>query len=205
MANVTIYGVPQSTYVRSCRMVCIEKGVSYDLEPLVPQSGEMLALNPTGRVPAFRHGDLLLEETSAIARYIDEAFPGTRLQPEEPAKRAQMNLWMSLTADNLYQTMIRDIILPRLGIVEKPEDAIVEAGKVLEAQLKRTDDTLQQRPYLAGDTLTLADLFLVPILFWVEKTPEGQTSLSKAQALNRWYQKIGERKSFNETNPPMPG
>ncbi|MGI9418768.1 MAG: glutathione S-transferase family protein, partial [Geminicoccaceae bacterium] len=151
------------------------------------------------------HGDLLLQETSAIARYIDEAFPGTRLQPEDAVGRAQMNLWISLTADNFYQTMIRDIVLPRLGIVEKPEDAIVEAGKVLEAQLKRTDDTLQQRPYLAGDTLTLADLFLVPILFWVEKTPEGQTSLSKAQALNRWYQKIGERKSFNETNPPMPG
>ncbi|MGI9420863.1 MAG: glutathione S-transferase family protein, partial [Geminicoccaceae bacterium] len=154
MANVTIYGVPQSTYVRSCRMVCIEKGVSYDLEPLVPQSGEMLALNPTGRVPAFRHGDLLLQETSAITRYIDEAFPGTRLQPEEPAKRAQMNLWMSLTADNFYQTMIRDIVLPRLGLIEKPEAAIVEAGKVLETQLERTDETLQQRSFLAGDGLT---------------------------------------------------
>ncbi|MGI9499242.1 MAG: glutathione S-transferase family protein [Geminicoccaceae bacterium] len=205
MSDVTIYGIPQSTYVRSCRMTCIEKGVGYDLDPLMPQSEEMLALNPTGRVPALRHGDLLLQETSAIARYIDEAFPGSKLQPDDAAGRAQMNLWMSLTADNFYQTMIRDIVLPRLGLVEKPEEAIVEAGKTLEAQLKRTDETLQQRPYLAGDALSLADLFLAPILFWIEKTPEGQAALLKFPALNSWYGKIGERKSFKETDPPMPG
>lgn len=205
MADVKIYGVPQSTYVRTCRLACSEKGVSYDLEPLMPQSEEMLALNPTGRVPAFRHGDLLLQETSAITRYIDEAFPGPALQPTDAAERAQMNLWMSLTADNFYQTMIRDIVLPRLGVVEKPEEAIVEAGKTLDAQLKRTDETLQQRSYLAGDSLTLADLFLTPILFWLEKTPEGQATFNKVPAVQGWYQKIGERQSFKETDPPMPG
>lgn len=185
-------------------MTCIEKGVGYDLAPLMPQSEEMLALNPTGRVPAFRHGDLLLQETSAIARYIDETFPGPKLQPDDAAGRAQMNLWMSLIADNFYQTMIRDIVLPRLGIVEKPEEVIVEAGKTLEAQLKRTDENLKLHPYLAGDALSLADLWLVPILFWIEKTPEGQAALPKVPAVNSWYKKIGERKSFKETDPPMP-
>lgn len=205
MSDVTIYGIPQSTYVRSCRMTCIEKGVGYDLDPLMPQSEEMLALNPTGRVPALRHGDLLLQETSAIARYVDEIFPGPKLQPDDAAGRAQMNLWMSLTAGNFYPTMIRDIVLPRLGLIEKPEEAIVEAGKTLEAQLKRTDETLQQRPYLAGDALSLADLFLAPILFWIEKTPEGQAALLNFPTLNSWYGKIVERKSFKETDPPMPG
>ena len=205
MGDVIIYGIPQSTYVRSCRMTCIEKGVSYDLDPLMPQSEEMLALNPTGRVPTFRHGDLLLQETSAIARYIDETFPGPKLQPDDAPGRAQMNLWMSLTADNFYQTMIRDIVLPRLGLVEKPEEAIVDAGKTLEGQLKRTDENLQQRTYLAGDALTLADLFLAPILFWIEKTPEGQASLPKVPALTGWYDRISERPSFKKTDPPMPG
>ena len=205
MGDVTIYGIPQSTYVRSCRMVCIEKGVSYDLEPLMPQSEDMLALNPTGQVPAFRHGDLLLQEASAISRYVDETFPGPKLQPDDAAARAQMNLWMSLTADHFYQTMIRDIVLPRLGIIEKPEEAIVEAGKRLEAQLERTDQNLQQNAYLAGEDLTLADLFLVPILFWIEKTPEGQASMPKVPAVRNWYEKIGEQPSFKETAPPMPG
>ncbi|MEL6963197.1 MAG: glutathione S-transferase family protein [Pseudomonadota bacterium] len=205
MSDVTIYGIPQSTYVRSCCMVCIEKGVSYDLDPLVPQSVDMLALNPTGQVPAFRHGDLLLQEAGAIARYVDETFPARKLQPDDAAGRAQMNLWMSLTGDRFYQTMIRDIVLPRLGVVEKPVEAIVEAGKTLEAQLKRTDQNLQQHAYLAGDDLTLADLFLIPILFWIKKTPEGQAAFPKVPALSSWYEKIGERPSFKETDPPVPG
>lgn len=205
MGDVTIYGIPQSTYVRSCCMACIEKGVSYDLEPLMPQSEDMLALNPTGQVPAFRHGDLLLQEASAISRYVDETFPAPKLQPDGAAARARMNLWMSLTADHFYQTMIRDIVLPRLGIIEKPEEAIVEAGKRLEAQLERTDQNLQQYAYLAGEDLTLADLFLVPILFWIEKTPEGQASMPNVPAVRGWYEKVGERPSFKETTPSMPG
>ena len=205
MGDVTIYGMPQSTYVRSCRMACIEKGVSYDLEPLLPQSEDMLALNPTGQVPAFRHGDLLLQEAGAIVRYVDEAFPGSQLQPDDVAGRAQMNLWMSLTADRFYQTMIRDIVLPRLGVIEKPEQTIIDAGKTLQQQLERTDQNLQKHAYLAGNDLTLADLFLVPILFWIGKTPEGQASMPKVPAVRSWYEKVVERPSFKETAPPIPG
>ena len=32
MADVKIYGAPQSTYVRTARMICEEKGIDYDLE-----------------------------------------------------------------------------------------------------------------------------------------------------------------------------
>ncbi len=205
MSDVTIYGAPQSTYVRSCRMVCVEKGVSYDLEPFAPQSPEIRALNPTGQVPAFKHGDLLLQEASAICRYVDEAFPGGKLQPDDIKARAQMNLWMSLTADRFYQTMIRDIILPRFGVIEKSDDEIAGAAKVLEEQLKRTDKSLSERPYLAGDELTLADLFLVPILFWLKITPEGKAAIPGHAAVGRWYQDIAERESFKQTMPPMPG
>lgn len=205
MSDVTIYGAPQSTYLRSCCMACVEKGVSYDLQPHAPQSPEMLALNPTGQVPAFKHRDLLLQESSAIARYIDEAFPGEKLQPDDLAARAQMNLWMSLTADRFYQTMIRDIVLPRFGMIEKSDDQIASAAKIFETQLKRTDETLAEHAFLAGDKLTLADLFLVPILFWIKMTPEGQTSMPAYGAVDRWYQGIAGRPSFEQTMPPMPG
>jgi glutathione S-transferase len=186
-------------------MACVEKGIAYELEPYAPQSPEILALNPTGQLPAFRHGDLVLQEASAIARYLDEGFAGPKLQPDDLLSRAQMNLWMSLTGDRFYQTMIRDIVLPRLGIIEKCDEEIGEAAKNFDAQLGRTDETLQSRPYLAGGDLTFADLFLVPILFWVEMTPEGKAAMPRYPTLGRWYQGIADRPSFKETVPPMPG
>jgi len=42
-------------------------------------------------VPALQHGDFMLYETNAIAAYVDEVFPGAKLTPADPRKRARMN------------------------------------------------------------------------------------------------------------------
>lgn len=205
MAEVVIYGMAQSTYVRTCRLVCEEKGIGYERRDAAPHSPELLRYNPTGKMPGFEHGELILWETSAITRYLDETFGGTRLQPADPVARARMNCWISMVNDSFYQTIIRDIVLPRFGIIPLDEARIAQAGEKLERLLQIAEQTLQTSPYLAGDQLTLADLFLAPILFWLEKTPEGQARLPKCPALGRWYQAISERKSFGATVPPMPG
>jgi glutathione S-transferase len=174
MADVTIYGFAQSTYVRTCCMTCVEKGVGYERREARPHSPEILAYNPTGKMPGFQHGDLVLWETSAITRYLDEAFGGADLQPQDPVARARMNCWISMVNDVVYQTMIRDIVAPRFGFAEADEAKIKAATEKLERQLKLADDALHKSPYLAGEQLTLADLFLAPIIFWLEKTPEDR-------------------------------
>lgn len=68
MTDVVIYGFAQSSYVRTTRLVCEEKGVAYELAPVEFGSPAHLELHPFGKIPAFRHGDLVLHETSAIAR-----------------------------------------------------------------------------------------------------------------------------------------
>lgn len=186
-------------------MVCEEKGIAYERTDVAPHSPEILVCNPTGKIPGFRHGDLVLWETSAITRYLDEAFGGARMQPEDPVARAQMNLWISMINDTLYQAMIRDIVLPRFGIIDADEGKIEAAAANLEHQLQLADDTLHKSTHLAGDQLTLADLFLAPIVFWLQKTPEGQAALPKHQALGRWYETMAARPSFRGTMPPMPG
>ena len=204
MAEVTIYGMPLSTYVRTARMTCHEKGVSYDLDPLAPQSEEILALNPTGKLPAFRHGDLVLYETSAITRYIDEAFDGPALQPQDALGRAPMNKWISEINDTIYRVMIREIVLPRFGFAEANDEAISESAKTMAAQLGRIDATLRDSQYLAGNALTLADLFLLPILYWLQVTPEGKAALPDYAAIGRWNDAVGERESCKATVPPAP-
>ena len=204
MAEVTIYGMAQSTYVRTCRLVCEEEGIPYERRDAAPHSPEILRYNPTGKMPGFQHGDLILWETSAITRYLDETLGDARLQPSDPVVRARMNCWISMVNDSIYQAAIRDIVLPRLGIIPADEAKIGQAAEKLERLLEIADQALQKSPYLAGDRLTLADLFLAPILFWLEKTPEGQAALPKYPAVTRWYQALNERPSFKATIPPMP-
>jgi glutathione S-transferase len=186
-------------------MTCEEKGIAYQRQDMAPHSPEILAYNPTGKIPGFRHGDLILWETSAITRYLDATFGGTRLQPQDPIARAHMDCWISMVNDTLYQTTVRDIVLPRFGLVEAAETRIKQAAEQLEKLLHIADGTLQNSTYLAGDQPSLADLFLAPILFWLERTPEGQAALPKHAALTRWYQGMSRRASFEATIPPRPG
>ena len=78
MSDVTLYGFPISTYVRTARIALEEKGVKYDLNPLPPHDAELVKHQPFGKVPALKHGDFEIYETAAITRYVDEAFRGRR-------------------------------------------------------------------------------------------------------------------------------
>lgn len=91
MAAVTVYGFQVSTFVNVVRLVLYEKGVPFTFTDV---SGEMgsprhLALHPFNRVPILEHDGFLLYETTAIALYVDEAFDGPRLQPEDLRQRAR--------------------------------------------------------------------------------------------------------------------
>ena len=58
MAELEIIGAPFSNYVRSIRMLCEEKGVTYKLTPSRPQSPEVRAIHPAGQIPVMRHGNV---------------------------------------------------------------------------------------------------------------------------------------------------
>lgn len=55
---------------------------------------DYLAINPEGTIPAMTHGDLVLTESTAIMEYIDEAFPGPALMPDDPVARWRVRWWM---------------------------------------------------------------------------------------------------------------
>lgn len=108
MPDPIVYGFPRSTYVNIVRLVLTHKDVPYvfhDLEPVMGKP-EHLALHPFNRVPILRHGDFTVYETSAIASYVDEAFDGPRLTPQDVRERARMNQWVSAVNSYYYPYMI---------------------------------------------------------------------------------------------------
>ena len=85
MSHIVLYGFPRSTYVNVVRLVLEHKGLAYDFRDLESEMGKPthLALHPFNRVPVLEHGDFRLYETAAIIAYLDDAFPQSRLTPEE--------------------------------------------------------------------------------------------------------------------------
>lgn len=204
-ATVVLLGDPRSTYVRTARMGLAEKGVQYTLQAVGPHTPEILAVHPFGRVPAFRDGRLALFETSAILRYVDEAFQGTSLVPGTVRDRARCEQWVSAINAYYYDLMIRRYVLQYIfpkGADGKPDRGVIDAAvKELPEKLAVLDGAYGGRDVLAGKAISMADLFLAPILYYVEQFPEGKELLPKFANVARAQAAIRARPSFRETAP----
>ena len=206
MADLIFLGYPQSTYVRSARMACVEKGVPYTLEPAGPHSEAINAIHPFGKMPAMRHGDFTLYETAAILRYIDDVFDGPRLTPSDPKKRARMEQWISAINAYVYDAMIRRVVLAYFfAPAGGPDRAVIETGAAdAKKQVALIDEALGEGPYLLGAEVSLADLLLCPILAYFFQTPEGKGIMEATRNIPRGGAAIRARKSYQETVPPPP-
>jgi glutathione S-transferase len=200
MTQIVLIGPPQSSYVRTARMTCVEKGVPHVLEPPEMRGEAHARLHPWQKVPVLRHGDLQLYETSAIIRYIDEAFDGPRLTPTSPAARAVMEQWMSAINCYIYDETVRNYALQYIGARRRGEEPNRE---VIDAYLPRVerdfgllDDAYARSTWIAGDSLSLADLMVGPIVQTVTMCPEGPAALARRPHLARAYEAIRGRESF---------
>jgi glutathione S-transferase len=213
MGAPVVYGPAYSTYTRTARLALEEKGVDYKLEEVdiltgACQAPDHLARQPFGKVPAFNHDGFTLYETGAVARYVDESFPGPKLQPADTKRRARMNQIMSILDSYAYPALIgkivwQRVVVPLLG--EKPDetliaDAMPQVEKSVTALEALADNS---GPFLTGVELSLADLQLAPIIAYFGQTPEGQKLLAGAPRLTRWWQQISTRPSVVKTQPKL--
>jgi glutathione S-transferase len=79
----TIHGVNASPFVRKVRVAMLEKGLEYDLEPVMPigVSDEFKKLSPLGKIPVYQDGDFALPDSSCIIAYLERIHPEPRLYP----------------------------------------------------------------------------------------------------------------------------
>ena len=208
MTDVTIYGPVMSTHVRTVRLTCAEKGVSHVVEEVDFRAESYRALHPFNRVPAMRHGDFVLFESGAIGRYVDRAFPGPALQPKDVKELARMDQWMSAISDYCYQAMIRECVIQRVLVPMrggKTDEAMVKAAwPKIDYHLSVIENTLGKQQFLAGAALSLADLTLMPIIFYVKVQPEGGPLLAKHKGVSAWFDRLAARPSFGATMPEFP-
>ena len=204
MDEVILYGATYSVYVRIARLTLAEKGVPYKLVAVDVFGDEAarkahLVRQPFGKIPAFGHGAVRLYETSAICRYIDEAFEGPPLQPASPEARARMMQAISILDSYAYRTLVWDIFVER---VMKPgqggatdEAKVAAAVPMASTCLSALTDLAPDAPWLTGNRLTLADLHAAPMIDYFLQAPEGRM-LGDHPRLARWWSAMAARQSM---------
>jgi glutathione S-transferase len=209
MAELQIIGAPQSNFVWACRIACGEKGVPYQLVPAFPHTPEVDAIHPFGKIPVMRHGDTVLCESRAICFYIDHAFEGPPLAPRDPAGGALVEQWISLVNTTIDPLLLRQYGLGYFfpGTPDgSPNRTMIDAAlPKMEAHFALLDRSVAKTGYLVGNALTLADINLLPILYYMSKLPESGAMLGRTADLEAYIDRLMQRPTVAETvPPPMP-
>lgn len=204
--TITLLGDVRSSYTRTARMALAEKGVAYSMHSAPPQSPDILAIHPFGRIPALRDGDVELWETSAIVNYLDECFDtGVSLRPGSIMERTRCAQWISAVNCYLYDSMIRRYLLQVFfpsGADGKPDGGVItKALAEIPAQLDALEKAYSRGDYVAGPVLSAADLFVAPILAGLQFMPEGGKLIANYPNVLRAQGVLRQRTSFTGTQP----
>jgi glutathione S-transferase len=208
MSEITLWGFDGSTYVRTVKMLLAEKGVTeFKQVPLNVLSGEPkqpkhLQRHPFGKVPVIDIDGLRLLETSAITRYLNDVLPGPSLIPSAPKDRARMDMVIGLIDSYGYGALLGGVAAYHLfpdfvgGKNETARAAGLETGrKVIEFAMH----TKSASAFIAGD-LSLADLYLAPIAFYLSLTPD-KDALFDVPGFAGWWGAVQALPSFAKTQP----
>jgi glutathione S-transferase len=205
-----VFGAPYSVYVRAVRLALEEKGVHYELVPvdIFSSTGapEHKARHPFGKIPAFEHAGFRLYEAEAITRYIDEAFPGPALQPSDPRGRARMTQVISILDSYAYRTLVWDIYVERVSRPARglPADEAKIAAALPKAEvcLSALSGLMGDTPWLAGLSISLADLHAAPMFATFQLAAEANALLAPHDRLGAWWDRVSSRPSFLRTRVP---
>lgn len=209
---ITIHGPNISTYVRSVRLALAEKNAPYTLAEVNILAGQHkqpdhLARQPFGKVPALTHDGFTLYETIAILRYLDRVLPGPALTPADPKQAARADMIAAIVDSYAYGAMITAVVMNRLVkpmLGGQPDEAAISAAlPVADTALSAIAQLAAASggPFLAGPSLSIADLMLAPIFGYFAQTPEGAAALARYPVLQAWWASFEARPAMAATAP----
>uniref|UniRef100_A0A3P9HM83 Glutathione S-transferase rho n=1 Tax=Oryzias latipes TaxID=8090 RepID=A0A3P9HM83_ORYLA len=149
------------------------------------KSQEVLEVNPRGQLPAFRHGDVVVNESTAACLYLEvnvrsSQTPGNRLIPDSPAEQALV-----------FQRMMEGLTLTDRLIIYY--DLLVPEEERHDSALKRSKETLSTE-------LQLWEGYLQNVWSISNHTP---VSLRLTASIGFYYSLLKERPSIKASWPPQ--
>lgn len=197
-----LYYSAVSTYSRRVRIALLEKNISCDLvEVNLPgreqQEAWYAALNPYTKVPTLVDGDLTLYESSAILMYLEATHPSPTLVPEDPKGRALVDMHIRL-CDAHIGRYAGAILLPKRFLPEVNWDraAMDAARQQIDTHLAIVERELGSRPYLVGESFTLADVAYLPFLHFL-----SLMEVAVGPRVKAWAERVLARPSAQATVP----
>ena len=206
MSDRTLYDYWRSSAAYRVRIALHHKGLAFDQTPIDLRTGAQSGvgytmLNPQGLVPFLIDGDTGIAQSLAIVEWLEEAHPEPPLLPGDAAMRARIRgaaLGIACDIHPLNNLRVLKYLKSEMGQEQDATDAWarhwIEAGLgALEEQAERAAGR-----YLFGDTVTLADVCLVPQLYSARRF---QADVARFPALGEIDKRLNALPAFQAARP----
>jgi glutathione S-transferase len=208
---LTFYALSGSPFSWKVWLVLEHKKISYELHMLSADAGDLQtpafsAINPRGKVPAIVDEGFALHESSAIAEYLDDAYPGPRVTPRD-AKRAALARRIAAEAEAYLYPHVRTLVVELLtrGEAERDEAATEAATLALRRELGRLE-TAFAGAFFLGDEPSIADFAAYPLMALLmrvaQKQPHYEIAALVPESVAHWMKRIEALPYFDRTTPP---
>jgi len=190
---------------RVVRMFMAEKGIDLPKVEVDLRGGEnrrepYLKVNPSGQSPALELDDgTVLAEVTAICEYLDEIKKDTpSLIGDTPAERAATRMWTRRVDLNIVEPALNGFRFAEgLKMFQNRVHCIPAAADDLKAtareKLAWLEGQMAGKTYIAGSKVSLADIFLFPMLDFLKTVGQGIDPAHKN--LTAWYERMKARPS----------
>lgn len=161
----TLHGINVSPFVRKVRVYMAEKGLPYDIEPVIPVnvSDEYKKMSPLGKIPAYRDGDVTLCDSSVICAYLERTHPEPALYPKD-AKEYARALWYEEYADTklleaVTPPFVQRVVNPKF-MNQPADEAAVKKALTEDAPpiFDYLEEQIGDHEYLVGNRFSIADI-----------------------------------------------
>jgi glutathione S-transferase len=168
------------------------------------ERAELVRINPNSKVPVLVDGNFVLWESIAIMQYFCDHTPSQKLYPLDARDRAEVNRWLSWSQAHWLPAISGiswENVWKKLALGEGPDLAQVKRHETFFAQFATVlDQHLAQRTWLAGGTLTLADIAVgTPLMV----ATLARLPLQPYANIRTWLARIAELPEWKATEPPQ--
>ncbi|KAF7762470.1 hypothetical protein Agabi119p4_9063 [Agaricus bisporus var. burnettii] len=201
---IKLFGGSTSTCTTRVATVLHEKKIPFEFHPVdwakaEHKSAEFKAKQPFGQMPYIDDEGFILYESRAICRYLEDKYPnqGTKLVPSDIRHRALFEQGASIETSNfdaMASPLVYEVVF-KAFMGQTADPARVEELKTsLAAKLDVYDEILSKQKYIAGENVTLADLFHLP--YGSLLAPAGINLIQERPHVARWFNELQNRPSW---------
>ncbi len=196
-----LYHFPLSPFCRKVRLTLAEKKIEVELveERYWEESQDFMRRNPAGKVPVLRMGSRFMADSAAICEYLEETQPKPPLLPGSAESRHEARRLVAWFDDKFYREvtvkLLGERVFRKLMGTGYPDSTLVKEGaKAIKFHLDYMAWLLEQRRWLAGDSMTLADFAAAGHLSCLDYISD--VDWDRSEAVKDWYAKIKSRPAF---------